>query len=93
MEHNIEKLSASTYSSLDQINKLAKKNINKTGDNNIFEKILNKMLVKELLTPILGSSIFGKDNNYGYFLQEGLTSYISENMHAINQTDTTREVK
>lgn len=93
MANSIEQLSASTLSSLDAMKELQKIKHGQAGDNAVFEKVLNQILVKELMTPMMNSSLFGKNNNYGYFLQDAMTKYLAQNLNILSPNMPGKEVK
>jgi len=93
MTDSIDQLSANALSSLDALKELQKIKHSQADNNGMFEKVLNQILVKELMTPMLNSSLFGAKNNYGYFLQDAMTNYLAQNLNIIYPNISGREVK
>lgn len=87
MTQSLENLIALAHLSPKQADALYKNPDPQKRQNIVFEKVLNEMIAKELLSPLIKNGIFSKTGNYGYLLQDSLAGYLSDNMHLINIDD------
>lgn len=87
MAQSLENLIALAHFSPAQANQLYKMHNPQMQEKVVFEKVLNDLIAKELLSPLVKSSLFSKAGNYGYLLQDSLSNYLSDNMHLVHLED------
>ena len=52
-----------------------------------FEKIFNSVMTKELLKPLLNSSLFSGQEQYSYIIENTLIEYFNDKQPLINVAD------
>lgn len=83
MDTSISQLTMNSDLTIDKLKTQLLSQGKSKGDKVVFEKVINELLVKELLAPVIKNGFAGMGSEYGYLLQNSLTDFLSENMNFI----------